>query len=1136
MTKAPKKIIGSGGGSPPPPPQPTRTPDTLHSRQFATFLDLISEGEIEGFATASKEGRTQGTTTYNNAALKDVFLNDTPVLKASADSTNPTTTDFNFQDVGFNPRFGTSNQTKVSGIESSSSITAVGVTVAKDTPVTRQITNSNVDAVNVTITIPQLQKATDKGDLLGSSISFKIAVQYNSGGFTDIIDETITGRTADAYQRDYRINLTGSFPVDIRVTRITADSTDSSLQDAFQWTSFGEIIDDASTYANSAYTAIRLDSMQFQSIPSRKYRIRGIKIRIPGAGASSSGTPTVDPDTGRIIYPDGYIFNGVMGAAQWCSCPAMVLLDLLTDTRYGFGNHITDSSLDLFSFVTASKFANTLVSDGFGGQEARFSCNVNIQSSSEAFDLINELAGVMRCMPIWSAGSILLAQDSPKDASYLFNLANVTEEGFSYSGSSLKTRNTVISVSYFNMDSREIDYEVYEDADAIAKFGVIIKQVKGFACTSRGQARRLAKAILFAEQNESEVVAFSTSIDSGVVVRPGAVIEIADPVRSGVRRGGRVSSATTTQITVDDSAATDLASTNNAKLSVILPDGTVEQRDVSSIAGKVITVSSAFSQTPNANTVWLLQNDTVEAQKFRVITVEESDGINYAITALSYVNAKYDFIEDGATLPTRTVSILNLPKPPPSALQAEEKLVEINNQAVAKLIVSWQPITGVTQYQVNYRFNNGNFVSTTVSSPDFEIFNTDIGTYEFQVFSYNAALQTSATSADLTFNAVGKTALPSDVSGLSAEPINEKLVRLRWNLSTDLDVTHGGLVYVRHSTKTDGTGTFSNSVDLIQALAGNTTTAEVPYLEGEYILKFQDDGGRFCSGETSVIIDLPDNQAPLIAQTRREDLDSPQFQGTKVSVAYDADTSSLNIIGASEFDTIPDLDNVSSLDDFGGIVSTGTYDFGGTAGGTTLDLGGVFSLDLKRHFLTEAFYPNDLFDSRSALLDTWTDFDGLAATEVNAEMLVRVTQDDPSSGSPTYTDFQTFANGTYKGRGFQFRTKFTSNDPAQDIRVTQLGYTASLQRRTEQGNVIASGTSAKAVTFTNPFFVGTSSLLGANTNLPSVGINAQNMASGDFFEVSNISGTGFTVHFKNSSNASIDRNFTYQAVGFGKGG
>ena len=1134
MTDAPKNIIGSGGGSPPPPPQPTRTPDTLHSRQFATFLDLISEGEIEGFATASKEGLTKGTTAYNNAALKDVFLNDTPVLKATATSASPTATDFNFQDVTFNPRFGTSGQTKVEGIESSSSVTAVGVTVTQSSPVTRQITNSNVDAANITITFPQIQKATDKGDLLGSSVSLKIAVQYNSGGFTDIISDTITGRTADAYQRDYRIELTGSFPVDIRVSRVTADSSDSSLQDAFQWTSFAEIIDDANTYANSAYASVRLDSMQFQSIPSRKYRIRGIKVKIPGAGANSSGTPTVDSATGRIVYPDGYIFNGVMGAAQWCSCPAMVLLDLLTDTRYGFGNHITESSLDLFSFVTASKFANTLVDDGFGGQEARFSCNVNIQSSTEAFNLINELAGVMRCMPIWSAGSIQLTQDSPKDASYLFNLANVTSEGFSYSGSGLKTRNTVISVSYFNMDSREIDYEVYEDTASIAKFGVIIKQVKGFACTSRGQARRLAKAILFAEQNESEIVAFTTSIDSGVVVRPGAVIEIADPVRSGLRRGGRVSSATTTQITVDDSAATDLPTTNNPTLSVILPDGTVETKSVSSVSGAVVTVSSAFSQTPNANTVWLLQDDTVQAQKFRVITVEESDGINYAITALSYVNEKYAFIEDGATLPTRTVSILNLPKDPPSALQAEEKIVEINNQAVSKLIVSWQPIVGVTQYQVNYRFNNGNFVSTTVSSPDFEIFNTDIGTYEFQVFSYNTALQTSATSADLTFNAVGKTALPSNVTGLSAEPINEKLVRLRWNRSTDLDVTHGGRVYVRHSPLTDGTGTFTNSTDLIQALSGATTSAEVPYLEGEYILKFQDDGGRFCAGETSVILDLPDNLAPLVTQTRREDTDSPKFQGTKTNVAFDATTNTLNLVGGGNFDGITDFDAVGSLDDFGGIVSEGTYDFGGTAGGDTLDLGGVFSLDLKRHFLTEGFYPSDLFDSRG-LIDDITDFDGATATEVNAEMLVRVTQDDPS-GSPTYTDFQTFANGTYKGRGFQFRAKLTSNDTAQDIKVSQLGYTASLQRRTEQGNLTASGAGAKAITFTHPFFVGTSSLLGANTNLPSIGINAQNMASGDYFEVSSVSGTGFTVHFKNSSNASIDRNFTYQAVGFGKGG
>ena len=1133
-----KKFIRGAGGPPPPPPprQPTRTPDTLHSRQFATFLDLLSEGEIEGFATASKEGLTKGTTAYNNAALKDIFLNNTPILRSTANSSSPATTDFNFQDVGFEPRFGTSNQTKISGIESSSSVTGVGVTVTASSPVTRQITNSNVDAVNVTITFPQIQKATNEGDLLGSTVQLKISVQYNSGGFTDVITDTFTGRTADAYQRDYRINLTGSFPVDIRVSRITADSTDTSLIDAFQWTSFGEIIDDSNTYANSAYSSLRLDSMQFSSIPSRKFRIRGVKVRIPGAGANSSGTPSVDSTTGRIIYPNGYIFNGVMGAAQWCSCPSMILLDILTNSRYGFGDHISDSTLDLFSFVTASKFANTLVDDGLGGQEARFSCNVSIQSSSEAFDLINELAGVMRCMPIWTAGSITMTQDSPSSASYLFNLSNVTEDGFSYSGSSLKQRHTVISVSYFNMDSQEIDYEVVEDASAIAKFGSIVKQVKAFACTSRGQAARLGKAILFAEQNESEVCTFATSIDSGVVVRPGTIISVADPVRSGLRRGGKIKSVqSTTQITVDDSANTDLPTTNNPTLSIILPDGTLETKNISAISGAVITVSEAFSQTPNVNTNWLLQDDTVQSQLFRVITVEEQDGCNYTITALSYVNEKYAFIEDGATLPTRTVSVLNELKDPPNALIADEKIVIINNQAVSKLIISWQPVSGVTQYQVNYRYNNGNFVSTTVSSPDFEIFNTNIGTYEIQVFSYNTALELSATSTNLTFNAVGKTAVPSNVTGLSAEPINEKLVRLRWNLSTDLDVTHGGRVYVRHSTLTDGNGTFSNSTDLIEALAGNTTSAEVPYLEGEYILKFRDDGGRFSTGETSVIIDFPDNQAPLITQTRREDLDNPKFQGTKTNVAFDATTNTLNLVGGGTFDSITDFDAVGSLDDFGGIVPLGTYDFGGTAGGDTLDLGGVFSLDLKRHFLTEAFYPSDLFDSRG-LIDDISDFDGATATEVNAEMLVRVTQDNPSSGSPTYSAFQTFANGTYKGRGFQFRAKLTSDDVAQDIKVSQLGYTASLQRRTEQGNVTASGAGAKAVTFTNPFFVGTSSLLGANSNLPSVGINAQNMASGDFFEVTNISGTGFTVHFKNSSNASIDRNFTYQAVGFGKGG
>ena len=1211
MTDIPKKIIGARRRKKTPPP-PTRTPDTLHSKQFATFLDLISEGEIEGFATASKEGRTQGTTAYNNAALKDVFLNETPVLEASADSVNATTPDFNFQDVVFNPRFGTADQAKVDGIESSSSVTSVGVTVAKASPVTRQITNTNVDRINVLITVPQLQLATDKGDILGSEIQYKISVQYNSGGFTDILTDTISGRTADAYQRDYGINITGSFPVDIRVTRITDDSTNSFLQDEFQWTSFSEIIDDANTYPNSAYSSLRLDSVQFNAPPSRKFRIRGIKIRIPGAGASGSGTPTVDLQTGRIIYPDGYIFNGVMGAAVWCSCPAMVLLDLLTDTRYGFGDHITDSSLDLFSFVTASKYANTLVDDGLGGQEARFSCNVNIQSPGEAFNLINELSGVMRCMPIWSAGSISITQDKPIDPSYLFTLSNVTEEGFSYSGSSLKTRHSVVSVSYFNMDSQEVDFEVVEDATAISKFGTIVKQVKAFACTSRGQAQRLGKAILFAEQNESEIVVFSTSIDSGAVVRPGAIIEIQDPVRAGVRRGGRLSAvSSTTVVTVDDTSATDLAvdasgnPVGNATLAVILPDGTFESKAISSVSGATITVSSAFSQTPNVNANFLISNVTTQSQLFRVITVEEQDGINYAITALSYVEGKYAFIEDGEQLPARDITNLNALAQPPSGLSAVEKIFPINNQAVSKIVISWQTVVGVTQYQVNYRFGNDNVITERVTRPDFEIMNSRLGTYSIQVFSYNVLEQLSATSTDITFEAVGKTAVPQDVTNLRIEPISDQFVRLRFDKATDIDVVHGGNVVVRSTNISDGTGTFTNAVDVIPALPGNVSESIVPNIvTGEYILKFRDDGGRLSSGEASVVVNSPDPLPKLSVLVDREDTDATPFAGTKVDCFFSDDVNGLVLGSLDLLDGVTDFDAIADFDFLGAVdITGGSYEFA-----NTLDLGGKQPLRLRRHFVTQGFYPNDLIDKRTANIDTWTDFDGATAFDVGASLLVATTDLDPdlstsatygqsgttititksshgysvgdfvvidfTAGSATdgnyeivtvpststftvtsatsatissgtactyganFSRFNPFVNGTYVGRGFKFRCEMDSDDPAQSIEIDQLGYTAELERRTEQRSNISSGTSSSGldITFDQTFFTGQAGTsVGAGTQLPSIGITANDLGGTDRFEITSISGTGFNIKFLNAGNAVQDKTFSYTAVGFGRG-
>ena len=1120
MTDETKLIKGAGGGPPKPPPPPYRAPDTLHSRSFATVQDLISEGEIEGFASASKEGLTKGTTAYDNASLKDVFLDDTPILNLTATSASPADTDFNFQDVTFKSKFGTSNQTAMSGIPAESrSPTGVGVTVTTSAPVTRQVTNTDVDAIIITLTWPQIQVAEDDGDIRGDTVEYKIQVQYNSGGFSDVISTSVSGRTADAYARDHRINVTGAFPVDVRVVRVTADSTDAARVNAFQFTSLQEVIDNSSTYANSAYVALRLDSKQFNRIPTRKYRIRGIKVRIPGAGASGSGTPSVDNATGRIVYPDGYIFNGVMGAAVYTNCPAMCLLDLLTNTRYGLGDHVTDSNLDLFSFVAASKYANEEVDDGTGSgaKEARFSCNVNIQSPKEAFAAINDLAGVMRCMPIWSAGSVTISQDKPLSASYLFNLANVGQEGFTYQGSSLKQRHSVISVSYFNMDSKEVDFEVVEDATAISKLGTIVKQVKAFACTSRNQAARLGRAILFAEQNESETITFSTSIDAGVVVRPGSVISINDPVRAGARRGGRVVAATTTSVTIDAVDQTGLPDINdNPTISVILSDGTVEVGSISIIGDSMVvnsvtkpdgTTASAFSSAPVPNSPYLISSTTLQTQLFRVIQVEEQDDVNYVITALSYVEGKYAFIEDGTALPTRTVSILNQPANPPSALTVSEKTVVINNIARSKLIIDWQPQVGVTQYLVNYKLENGNYVSQVVFSSDFEILDTVKGTYEIQVFSYNARGEISSQFTSATFVAQGKTALPENVSGLTIEPINEQFVRLRFTQATAIDVLHGGRVYVRHTNQIGGSATFQSAQDVIEAAAGNVTEVIAPALAGTYLLKFQDDGGRFSADATSVNLSLVDILDSITVKTDREDTDSTPFNGTKSNVQYDSSKGGLV------------LTNPTSN-------ATGTYDFV-----DTLDLGGTFSLVLKRHFSGEGFYTSDLFDNRTENIDTWTDFDGATANDANAKIAVRTSTDMSS-----YTSFNDFANGTFKGRGFQFRITLSTNDVAQNMNLQQAGYTATMPSRTEQSAVIASGAGAKAVTFTAPFFVGTSGLGNLNSFLPSVNISPQNMATGDYFELSSISGTGFTVHFKNSSNASIDRNFTYSAVGFGKGG
>jgi len=1129
----------------------------IGSRQFVTLVDVIAEGEIAGFPSAIAAGHTQGTNNYNTTSLKDVFLNNTQVLKQSAPDTNPDDSDFNFGTADSNrprfiPRFGTSDQTKIPGLKETERDRTVGVTVTVASPQVITITDTSTEGIRVTIGFPRLQKIEDDGNISGTTVQYTIEVKNQantllkkintSSNLTGLDREihtgggTITGKSTSPYFKDHILFLpddiqSSDFPLTVTVTRVTADSTDNLLQNAFELTSITELVFDPSAFVNTAVSALRFDSEIFRSIPRRTYRVRGRLIKIPH-------NATVRSD-GSLSFSGS--FNGNLKTTkEYCNDPAWVLYDIITETRAGFGDFVSEDQVDKYAFYSASEYNSALIDDGQGGTSPRFSCNIVIQSSHQAYTLLNKIASIMRATLFYEDGKISLSQDRPTTSSYFFSYANVTEDGFVYTGVSQATKDTVVNVKYFQNETRTYEYETVEDTSANqSKYGVVVKNIEAIGCSDQAQARRMGLWHLYTQNNETETVAFTTTADAGSLIRPGDIITVQDPVRSGIRRSGRISAATTTQITVDNTKDLPTEAASGDQLSVIRTDGTLETQTISTISGSVITVSSAYASAPQVNGMWLLVRATTETEDFKVISVKEDNNL-FTIAAMFHNSDKYAFVEDGAAITIPVITNLIEPKPAPSSIAAEERIIVLGDRAVSKLIVSWQPVAGVSQYSIKHKFNNGSFQTTIVQSPVFEIFDSELGTYEFEVHSYNAFFEPSIDSTSLIFIAEGKTAVPADVTGLLVEPVSDQLLRLRFNQSTDVDVVHGGNVVVRHSNLTNGNGTFTNSVDIIPRLPGSVSETLVPAIDGEYILKFRDDGGRLSSGEASVVVTNPDPFPKLVTFTDREDTDSPPFGGTKVDCFFSDDVNGLVLGSLETLDTVTDFDAIADFDFLGAVdITGGTYDFA-----NILDLGSVHPLRLTRHFVTQGFYPNDLIDKRTANIDTWTDFDAATAFDVNAKLLVATTTAAPSNGS-SYQDsdftgktFNTFANGTHIGRGFKFRCEMDSDDPAQSIEIDQLGYTAELDRRTEQKSNLSSGTSSSglAVTFDHAFFTGASGTdVAAGSQLPSIGITANDLGGTDKFEITNISSTGFTIKFTNAGNAVQNKTFSYTAVGFGRG-
>lgn len=1087
---------GGGGGAS---YTPSEEPDSLESTQYATVIDILSEGEIAGLVDGNKS----------------IFLDNTPLQDKNGT--------YNFKNVQLIVRNGTQDQSYIPFAPDPESEIPVNVTVLNGTPVTRTITDQTVDAVRVTISVPVLQQFGDKGDIYGASVRLQISVQYNGGGFQVKIDDTISGRTADLYQRAYLLNLNGNFPVDIRVTRVSPNGTSSRLSNDIVWTGYTEITRAKLRYPNSALVGWRIDAQQFSNVPSRSYDIHGIKVHIPSNGV-------VQPD-GRIVYTGTW--NGVFSEQQYTSDPAWCLWDLLTSTRYGFGDHILTpaekasfvgqaSRLDKWAFYAASKYCGELVDDGFGGKEARFSCNALIQSPQDAYKLIGDMCSVFRAMPFWAAGSATVSQDRPSDPVYLFNSANVIDGVFEYSSSSFKNRPTVVVVAYYDITLRDTAYEVVEDQAKIAVYGSITREVDGFACISRGQARRIGEWILYSEWEEGEVVSFSVGIEAGVIVRPGHVISVADPLRLNSRSHGRISSATATTVLVD--SATGLSYVSGSTLSVILPNGLAESRPVTGLAGRTFTVSPPFSVAPNANSVWIYDTPTSKATTWRVVGVEERDGIEYGISAISHNPSKYAHIERGEPLQPRITSPLTtLPNPPTSA-SAEEVFYAENGVAKVKIRLSWQPVPGVSQYRVMWRYESGNWTTATATGPEYEILDSTNGIYHAKIYSVNTSnLRSSTSPAEISaFSAAGKTAPPQAPTGISLIPIDKASAILSWDRAPELDVLLGGKVLIRHnSAMVDAI--WQESQEIVAAAAGSQTQKQVPLLNGTYLIKFEDDGGRRSASAATAVATLPEPQPRLLIENYREDQASKKFGGETSNMVYDSGYDALMLAIGIPVDDLAadgDWDALTSVDgEF--LAGTGLYTFA-----NTLDLGGVYDINLLRHFKVRSIFLSQLIDSQTTDIDTWGSIfgtgDDLVPDYVGAKMCIRATSDDPG-GTPAWSDWVEFANATTRGRAFQFQVMAYTTSADQTILIDELGATIEMEQRTESIGPLATTTAPLSVAFAQPFYVA-----------PVVGITAYNMGTGEYYIITSISRNGFTIAFYSSTGSAIARQFSYTAVGYGR--
>lgn len=744
---------------------PVEAADSLRSKQYARVIDLLAEGPIWGLADSDPNDR--------DAMLKSVYLNDTPVR--NQDGT------YNILDTKILTRVGTQSQLPIPGFSAVEAEMAVSVEVLKGFPIVRTISSDNISAVRITLAIPQLSKQDkENGDLGGTSVEIAIDVQKNGGGFVEKVLDKFDGKTMSRYQRTYRLELTGPGVYEVKVRRITDNSTDVTLSNKTFWDSYTELVEANLSYPNSALVAIETDAEKFSSIPTRGYKLKGMLVKVP-----DNYTPPYQNANGIYVAASyAGIWSGNFKVA-WTNNPAWCFYDLLLNSRYGLGDYLTEEQVDKWALYTIAQYCDKLISTGIGDfKEPRFTCNLYLQTREEAYSVLSNFAAIFCSIAYWGAGSVMTVQDSPMEPVALFAAGNVINGEFSYSGSSIKTRHTVALVSWNDpADLYKQKIEYIEDSEGIAKFGVLQTEVVAMGCTSRGQAHRFGRRILYTERMETETITFRTGLD-GLAVSPGEVITTSDAVRAGKRLGGRITSATSTVLKLD--ASVQLEGVDSYTLWAIMPDGAVVSRPVvnSSSLTDSLTVATPFPAVPQVMSMWVLASDTVAPELWRIVSMREADATQVEITALKYSPNKYAEIEEGIVLGELPTSVLRTTQDMPFNLLVTESSYPVTAGTLAiRITVSWEG-TGV-RYEVRYRRTGENWKTLSSESNSVDIEPAQPGSYDFTVVAINS-LGRRSRMAEKSSVIKGLAADPLAVTGLVAA-VTVAGVAVAWDTPAGVD-------------------------------------------------------------------------------------------------------------------------------------------------------------------------------------------------------------------------------------------------------------------------------------------------------------------------------------------------------------